>query len=166
MTQRLLEGEVRAASMSGAELSFRLRTQASNFSLCRRSPDWLGIATVSMPNWRKHSASSVRDASLRSTNAARAVALRGLLGGRTKAFSMSRGRLHFSKLLWNGRTWLERHKGPTSRHRSSIALLVQREKGHYEAKSRVDSGVSGYSFQRRNNSAPLVPPKPKEFDMA
>jgi len=26
--------------------------------------------------------------------------------------------------------------------------------------------LADYSFQRRNNSAPLVPPKPKEFDMA
>src|SRR5437764_8732645 len=95
MTQRLLEGDVRAASIRGPEPSFRLRTQASNFSLCRRSPDSPDIATVSMPNWRKHSANRVREALLRSTKAARAAAFRGLMGGRTKAFSMSRGRLHF-----------------------------------------------------------------------
>ena len=39
-------------------------------------------------------------------------------------------------------------------------------KRHAIAEARAIGGQPGYSDQRRNRSAPFVPPKPKEFDMA
>jgi hypothetical protein len=36
----------------------------------------------------------------------------------------------------------------------------------FAARPCVARAFYDYSDQRRNNSAPLVPPKPKEFDMA
>src|ERR1700689_2825932 len=89
---RLLEGEVRAASIMASAPGARWSTQASNFSWRRRSAALAETSTVSMPNWRKHSVSRAREDSLRSTRAARAAAF---LVGRTgagavpKAFSMS-----------------------------------------------------------------------------
>src|SRR5580704_6987288 len=73
MIIRLLDGEVRAASIMGWAVGPSFKTQASNFSFCRRS-GVLGMTTVSMPNCRKQSASTARTGSLRSTRAARAAA--------------------------------------------------------------------------------------------
>src|SRR5258708_32963023 len=73
-TSRLLEGEVRAASMTFSAPGTRLRTQASNFSRRRRSTAPNDTITVSMPNWRKHSVSRFLADSFRSTRATRAVA--------------------------------------------------------------------------------------------
>src|SRR5580700_1811136 len=90
---RLLEGEVRAASMKASAPGRRLSTQASNFSWRRRSTEPAEVTTLSMPNWRKHSVSRAREDSFRSTRAARAAAfLAGDVGAKAvpKAFSMSR----------------------------------------------------------------------------
>src|SRR5216684_1623186 len=93
MTHRLLEGEVRAASITVSAPLPRFSTQASNFSLRIRSAAFADITTVSIPNCRKHSASKVRAESFRSTRAARAATfLMGEAEGRigAKAFSMGR----------------------------------------------------------------------------
>src|SRR6266496_412411 len=69
---RLLERERRADSSTGpAWLPTRI-TQASNFSVVSRSALSEVIETLSMPNWRKHSESRLREDSCRSTSAARA----------------------------------------------------------------------------------------------
>src|SRR5579871_672399 len=76
MMQRLFELELRAASMRVSVPSARAITQASNFSLRRRSaaPEFMVMA--SMPNCLKHSASSALEGSLNPTNAALAAAFR------------------------------------------------------------------------------------------
>src|SRR5579862_5109306 len=100
--QRLLEGELRAASITASEVSTRGSTHASNFSLRMRSAALADTATVSIPNWRKHSLSNEREDSFKSTRAVRAEAFRREVPGKitgaenagtAKAFSMSRGRL-------------------------------------------------------------------------
>src|ERR1700677_2974890 len=90
---RLLEGEVRAASMSVSAPGARLMTQASNFSWRRRSAEPAEVTTVSMPYWRKHSVSRARDDSFRSTRAARAAPFLTGVGARAvpKDFSMGSG---------------------------------------------------------------------------
>src|SRR5947209_17585273 len=90
--QRLLEGDFRAESMTASAPLARGRTQASNFSLARRSAALEDMTTVSIPNWRKQSASRDRAESFRSTSATRAETF--LLtggGGRTddNDFSMA-----------------------------------------------------------------------------
>src|ERR1700736_2766512 len=92
MTQRLLRGEGRAASMTISAPSAKFRTQASNFSWCSRSAALADTTTVPLPNGRNHSASNVRAESFKSTRAVRAAALRvGEAEERVgaKAFSMS-----------------------------------------------------------------------------
>src|SRR6266404_4489126 len=69
---RLLERDLRADSSTGSAWVPMRITQASNFSEARRSAFSEVIATVSIPNWRKHSDSRFLDVSCRSTNAARA----------------------------------------------------------------------------------------------
>src|SRR5579864_479346 len=69
---RLLERERRADSSTSSAVLPTRTTQASNFSLERRLEFSEVIGTGSMPNWRKHSESTVLDDSCRSTNAARA----------------------------------------------------------------------------------------------
>src|SRR5579862_437462 len=67
---------------------------------------------------------------------------------------------------------------------TKVSLLISRgrERGHYEPEAAWNQGFGAvlqsgrelkellylpyYSVQRRNNNAPLVPPKPNEFDMA
>src|SRR5580693_10513897 len=106
---RLLEEEVRAASMTASAPEPRPITQASNFSWRRRSDALADTSTVSMPNWRKHSVSRAREDSFRSTRAARAAAfLVGEVnaGAVPKAFCMSGGRFfQYESLLW--RSWKE-----------------------------------------------------------
>src|ERR1700692_3008933 len=75
---RLLDRDRRADSRTGAALLPTCTTQASNFSLARRSAFSPVIATLSIPNWRKHSESSMREFSCKSTSAARAE---NFLGG-------------------------------------------------------------------------------------
>src|ERR1700746_1511780 len=74
MIMRLLEGEVRTASMTACAPGPNLTTQASNFSFRSRSAEFAGICTASTPNWRKQSARIVLGVSLRSTKAMRAEA--------------------------------------------------------------------------------------------
>jgi hypothetical protein len=73
---------------------------------------------------------------------------------------------------------LKRHKGASSGVPKCRYFFRARERGHYEPKAAWNQGFgatarlkeflenSFYSLQRRNSSAPLVPPKPNEFDMA
>src|ERR1700691_3072340 len=92
---RLLEGEVRAASISFSAPGARFTTHASNFSWRKRSAEPAEVTTVSIPNWRKHSVSKNRDDSFKSTKAARAAFLPVGVGARAvpKAFCMMRDRL-------------------------------------------------------------------------
>src|ERR1700678_388392 len=101
---RLLEGEVRAASMTTSAPEPRRITQASNFSRNRRSAAPDDTITVSMPNWRKHSASSAREVSLRSTRATRAADFLVEVGAGAvpKAFSMYGDRGSVRTRLWRG----------------------------------------------------------------
>src|SRR6266850_707471 len=71
---RLLEVEVRMASITGCAPGPSRTTQASNFSCCRRAAELAGISTGSMPNCLKQSVRMVRVLSLRSTRAMRAAA--------------------------------------------------------------------------------------------
>src|SRR5579864_8291930 len=73
MIQRLLEGELRAASITTSAPSVRCRTQAANFSLRRRSAASEDMTTVSMLNWRKHSTIKARAGSFKFTRAVRAA---------------------------------------------------------------------------------------------
>src|ERR1700722_13540293 len=117
--QRLFDGEVRAASITGSAPSARLSTHASNFSLVKRSVALAATVIDSIPNCRKQSASNARDGSLRPTKAVRAAAFRvKVVGSRVnevpaKALSIGRGRLHFQNQLWGVRGIAESHKGPT-----------------------------------------------------
>src|SRR5215469_6964808 len=71
---RLLEGEVRMASMTASAPGPSRITQASNFSFCRRCAESAGICTASIPNCLKQSARIAFVESLRSTKAMRAAA--------------------------------------------------------------------------------------------
>ena len=55
MTMRLFDGDVRTASITACAPGPSLTTQASNFSLRRRSAALPVTMTASMPNCRKHS---------------------------------------------------------------------------------------------------------------
>src|SRR5277367_2795339 len=106
--QRLFDGELRAASMTGSMPSTRLTTHASNFSFTRRSVAVTGTGTHSMPNWRKDSASKARDGSSRPTNAVRVAAFRisdtgGRLSGVAKALSIAIGEDSTFKTIVAGR---------------------------------------------------------------
>src|SRR5438045_843456 len=72
MIMRLLDRDLRADSSTGAALPPTRITHASNFSLASRSDFSADMGMVSMPNWRKHSVSRLRDDSGKSTSAARA----------------------------------------------------------------------------------------------
>src|SRR3954471_3243253 len=69
---RLLDRERRADSSTGPAWAPTRITQASNFSVASRSALSDVIETLSIPNWRKHSESMLREDSCRSTRAARA----------------------------------------------------------------------------------------------
>src|ERR1700739_4013864 len=100
MMQRLLEGELRMDSITDSATAARARTQASNFSLCRRSAAFVVIGTVSTLNWRKHSDKSARYGSFKPTNAARAAVLRRMGRGArvaAKALFISLGTTPLSK---------------------------------------------------------------------
>src|ERR1700728_2837541 len=115
MMHRLLEGEERADSITASAPLPKLNTQASNFSLRRRSAASEEMTTVSMLNCRKHSASSAREGSFNPTSAVRAAALRTLGTGAkvvAKALCIVEGRLHFQNPLWRRWPSLQRHKGP------------------------------------------------------
>src|SRR5579864_3803747 len=134
MTQRLLEGDLRAASITASAPLARGRTHASNFSLCRRSAALDDMTTVSIPNWRKHSASRVREESFRSTRAVRAVDFRVTGGGgRTYAdvFTMVGDNriLKVHSGAASGR--LKEHKGPTGQYQSVITFDALMEIGRY-----------------------------------
>src|SRR5215469_6370505 len=91
---RLLEDEVRMASITASAPGPSLMTQASNFSFCRRCSEFAGNCTASMPNCRKQSARIVFVVSLRSTKAMRAAAfLVWAIGAKAvpKAFSIVLG---------------------------------------------------------------------------
>src|ERR1700751_107788 len=95
MMHRLFEGEERAASIKVPAPLPRLRTQASNFSLRRRSAALEDMTTVSMLNCRKHSASTAVEDSFNPTSALRAAAFRPVRAGArervvAKALFMSR----------------------------------------------------------------------------
>src|ERR1700688_843828 len=108
---RLLEGELRAASIMASAPGPRLRTQASNFSWRRRSAELAEVTTVSMPNWRKHSVSKNLEDSLRSTSATRAAAFLVERAGATAVpivFGIVRGRYQYESLLWRGWGKMER----------------------------------------------------------
>src|SRR5215510_3095341 len=79
---RLFEGEERAASITACAAGPSFTTQASNFSLRRRSAALPSTITDSMPNWRKHSVRIFLLSSWRSIMAMRATAF---LGGATAA---------------------------------------------------------------------------------
>src|ERR1700722_15753111 len=127
--QRLFEGETRADSITFSAPLPRGRTQASNFSLCRRSAAFEVTTTVSMPNWRKHSASSARDESGRLTKAVRAAVFRKgapkfVSGARTEAakdFSIGSGeRLDAGTILRVNRVAGKTPKGQRAGSKSSI----------------------------------------------
>src|SRR5215467_4392549 len=181
MMQRLFELEPRAASMTVSDPSARASTQASNFSLRMRSaaPVLMGIASI--PNCLKHSASSTREGSLNPTNAALAAAFRVTRKGArvvSKALSIRSGKTPLSKLIVRPTGWLQKvPKDQPERRRRAIArcggagertLRPGSDRGmrKFEADGRKKFPGRGYSLQRRNSRAPLVPPKPKEFDMA
>src|ERR1700739_2727027 len=87
---RLLEGEVRNDFITGSAPFASASTQASNFSLCRRSAPLVVMETVSTLNWRKHSVKSARLDSFNPTNAARAADLRRMgRGARVAAKALS-----------------------------------------------------------------------------
>src|SRR5579862_1101308 len=67
--QRLLEGELRSDSITDSAPSARASTQASNFSLWRRSAALAVIGMVSTLNCRKQSVRSARFDSFKPTNA-------------------------------------------------------------------------------------------------
>src|SRR6266508_5663853 len=69
---RLLDRELRADSSTCSACDPTRTTQASNFSLASRGAWSEVMGTASIPNWRKHSESRLREFSCRSTNAARA----------------------------------------------------------------------------------------------
>src|SRR5437868_11431313 len=70
---RLLEADLRAASITASALGSRRTTQASNFSRFSRSTASSDMSTASTPNCRKQSARIVRAGSAISTRAARAA---------------------------------------------------------------------------------------------
>src|SRR5215813_257343 len=76
---RWLEGDDRAASITGPESGTSRRTHASNFSRFTRSGTLSVTETTSIPNCLKQSDSPRRAVSFRSTKATRAVDF--LLGG-------------------------------------------------------------------------------------
>src|SRR5215469_5442611 len=180
--QRLLEVEQRAASITASEPSARASTQASNFSLRSLSAAPERMATASIPNCLKHSESKTRGGSLSPTNAALAAAFRVTGKGArvvSKTLSISSGKSPLSNVIVRPTGRLAKFQR-TKRTNSEgpFPNSVEREKGHYEERTsrksetcilgweRRGSCLTGYSLHRRNSSAPLVPPKPNEFDMA
>src|SRR5580692_1212995 len=120
---RLLEGEVRAASMTISAPVPKGTTQASNFSWRTRSAAPEDRSTVSIPNWRKHSCSRAREESFKSTKATRAAAflVRMGAGAVPKAFSMSGDRSPVRKFILAR----PRKDGKTLRGRAGV------QKSHY-----------------------------------
>ena len=102
MIMRLLEGELRAASITFSAAGLSFTTQASNFSLAKRSAAWPLMTTESIPNCLKHSARTARADSLTSTKAARAAAFRvgGMAVRLPKALSMKGIGVSPEILLW------------------------------------------------------------------
>src|SRR5580704_3195889 len=152
---RLLEGDVRAASMTASASGPRRMTHASNFSWRRRSAALAETSTVSMPNWRKHSVSSAREDSLRSTRAARAAAfLMGMRAGAVpKAFSMSGDRFPVRKFI----VACPGKDGKTLRGRAGV------QKSHYPSWTGGWEGRDVGARLRRGQRPPgaIVPERPR-----
>src|SRR5581483_5376459 len=163
---RLLEGDVRAASMTSSAPGARCKTQASNFSDFRRSAIPPVMTTVSIPNWRKHSDKTVLAFSLRSTRAARAATfLEGGRGASTEPRALSMGGAVSALKLYSGPlppAW-QRCRSAITEYRSTITRNAPEIARNY---LQIYGDWETYSIQRRNSSAPLVPPNPNEFDMA
>src|SRR5208282_2720195 len=144
MMQRLLEGEMRAASITPAELSIKGSTQASNFSLLKRSAASTVTIVVSMANCRKHSDSRMQDCGSNPTRAARAAAFRVMgVGTRAvaKALSIVEGKTPLSKIIVDAK--LSGHnapKGLDEQCRSSLLFPRPRESGHYAPKAARNEG--------------------------
>src|SRR5579863_4725592 len=144
MMQRLLEGELRSDSITDSAPFAKASTQASNFSLCRRSAALAVMGMVSTLNWRKHSVRSARFDSFKPTNAARAADLRRMgrgAGTVAKALSIDWGRLDFRNTLWSlaGNAGND-PKGQHAKYRSVITFSEAREKGHYVPKAAPNEG--------------------------
>src|ERR1700680_4414699 len=138
MTQRLFEGELRAASITASAPSPNPRTQASNFSLCRRSAASEDMTTVSILNCRKHSASRVLDDSFKPTSAVRAADLR-TVGARAKVVAKALCIVGEHSTFQNHCGGASRYGKDTKDQPSTYQILVTfqtwRETGHYEAKT-------------------------------
>src|SRR5580698_3198308 len=113
------------ASAPGASFT----TQASNFSLRRRSADAPEVTAASIPNWRKHSVSRYRDDSLRSTRATRAAVFLVARAG-AKAVPVAFG-------MWFGEV------------RNTKTILARAEGGAKTPKGRV-GGVLRYQDRELN----------------
>src|SRR5215472_11585948 len=103
---RLLEREVRIASITACAPGPSRTTQASNFSFCSRSAAFCGIRIDSIPNCLKQSVRTVRWLSLRSTRAIRALAfLLNGVGAKAvpRAFCMGCGAEPLEILFWRVR---------------------------------------------------------------
>src|ERR1035437_5352316 len=137
MMQRLFEGEDRAASITESAPSPRLSTQASNFSFFSRSAAFAVTTTVSMPNWRKPSASSAREGSSKPTSAVRAAAFRVRAGAKVvvKALSIGEGKDSTFNTIVEAVAIVEKAQRVNGRS-TKVSLLFSRmrERGHYEVK--------------------------------
>src|SRR5579862_1932126 len=121
MTMWLFDGERRAESMTASASGSRCTTQASNFSLVRRSGTPVVMKTVSIPNCRKHSARSAPVGSLMLTRATRAVCfLPGRIGASAipEAFCMLLGTTITSHILHFGRNFGKEEEGQYLAQRS------------------------------------------------
>src|SRR6516162_387265 len=120
---RLLEGEVRIASMTAWAPGPSLITQASNFSFFRRSAALPGRTTGSTLNCLKHSPSTLWAASFRSTKATRAAAFfLGAMGARAvpKVDSMAGVRSIVQDHSGGGSEVWQRLVGPMDRYKSGV----------------------------------------------
>src|SRR5882762_6569300 len=121
---RLFDGEVRAASITACAAGPSFTTQASNFSLRRRSAAFSVTITASIPNWRKHSARMAWLPSLRSNMAMRAAAFLGrAMGARVVPRALSIDEWANPRLqTYSGvrnRVW-QRFLRPSARYKSVI----------------------------------------------
>src|SRR6185437_5540242 len=145
---RLLEADLRAASITASALGSRRTTQASNFSRFSRSRAAADMSTVATPNCRKQSARIVRAGAAISTRAARAAFFLGATAAdRVASRVLSRKDMRVCL--------------------TTLLCLVYRRKeriwtgvpGYRSAITGVHGWVGvGYSVQRRKSNAPFVPP--------
>src|SRR5438477_3885749 len=131
MMQRLLEGELRTESMTLSAPSARDITQASNFSLCRRSAALSVTCTASILNWRNDSAISARYGSLNPTKAARAAAFRVMKGRGARVVAKALSIIGEDSTFESHCGW---HWHGWQRTEGTIWDSVLCEKGHYAPK--------------------------------